>query len=216
MAERPVVEPRTRAEWRAWLQSNHATVQGVSVVYPRRGHAGPDDLDYESIVLEALCFGWIDSTAGVVDGQRVSLYVARRKRGGGWAATNKARVERLLADGLMAPAGITAVEQARADGSWTLLDAAEAAREPPDLEAALVRYPGARERWDAFPRSVRKQLIGWVDTARRPATRAARVEEIASLAAQGIRANEQRAAGGRANRPVAAPALPPEGSVASE
>ncbi|HEY5628032.1 MAG TPA: hypothetical protein VIR16_00845, partial [Candidatus Limnocylindrales bacterium] len=128
MAERAVIEPRTRAEWRAWLEANHATAQGVSVVYAKRRHAGPEDLDYEAIVLEALCFGWIDSTAGVVDERRVSLYVARRKRGSGWAATNKARVERLLAEGLMAPAGLAMVEQARADGSWTLLDAAEAAR----------------------------------------------------------------------------------------
>jgi uncharacterized protein YdeI (YjbR/CyaY-like superfamily) len=192
MAERPVVEPRTRAAWRTWLAANHAASQGALVVYPRRGHAGPDDLDYEAIVLEALCFGWIDSTAGVIDERRASLYVARRKRGGGWASTNKARIERLLAEGLMAPAGLAAVEQAQADGSWTLLDNAEAAREPPDLEAALERYPGARSKWDAFPRSTRKQLIGWIDKSKRPATRAARVEETSSLAAQGIRANEQR------------------------
>ncbi|HEY5629362.1 MAG TPA: YdeI/OmpD-associated family protein, partial [Candidatus Limnocylindrales bacterium] len=60
-------------------------------------------------------------------------------------------------------------------------------------------YPGARANWDGFSRSTRKQLIGWIDTAKRPATRAARVEETASLAAQGIRANEQRASGQPAN-----------------
>ncbi len=200
MEGRPVVEPQTRAAWRDWLETNHATTQGVWVVYRKRRHAGPEDLDYEAIVLEALCFGWIDSTAGVVDEHHASLYLARRKRRSGWAATNKARIERLLAEGLMAPAGLAMVEQARADGSWTLLDGAEAAREPPDLEAALERHAGARSNWDAFPRSTRKQLIGWIDTAKRPETRAARIEETASLAAEGVRANEQRAGRRRADR----------------
>ena len=192
MAGRPRIEPRDRAAWRAWLAANHAASPGVQVVYPKQRFAAPGDLDYESIVLEALCFGWIDSAAGVAEERRSSLLVSPRKRGSVWAASNKARIEALSAAGLLAPAGIAAVEQAQADGSWTRLDASEAAIEPPDLIAALERHPGARPQWDAFPRGTRKQLIGWIDVARRPETRAARIEETASLAARGIRANEER------------------------
>ena len=66
-------------------------------------------------------------------------------------------------------------------------DRAEAAEEPPDLAAALERHPGARDHWDAFPRGTRKMLIGWIDTAKRPATRAARIEATASTASRNER-----------------------------
>lgn len=189
MAERPTVEPATRSAWRAWLAANHTSSSGVWVVYPKRRFAGPDALDYEGIVLEALCFGWIDSRPGTVDERRTSLYVAPRKPGSGWASTNKARIELLTADGLMAPAGLAAVERAKADGSWTRIDGAEAAVEAPDLLAALDSHPGAHANWDAFPRGERKRIIQWIDTAKRAETRAARIEETATLAAQNIRAN---------------------------
>lgn len=184
MDGRATVEPATRADWRSWLVANHATKPGVWVVYPKVRHAGPAALDYEAIVLEGLCFGWIDSTAGRVDERRTRIWMAPRRRGSVWAASNKARVERLMAEGLMAPAGLAAVERAKADGSWTALDAAEALEEAPDLRGALDARPEARANWDAFAPSVRKMAIGWIDTARRPATRAARIEETVRLAAE--------------------------------
>jgi uncharacterized protein YdeI (YjbR/CyaY-like superfamily) len=196
MVERPTVEPGSRAAWRAWLEANHGAAPGVWVVHPKRRFAGPGDLDYEAIVLEALCFGWIDSVARRVDEQRTSLYVAPRKRRSGWAATNKARVERLIAEGLMAPAGLRAVEQAKADGSWTVLDASEAMAEPPDLRAALDADAVARARWDASPPSARKMAIGWIDMARRPETRAARIEEAVRAAAENRRVGPGAPRGG--------------------
>ena len=187
MDDRPRIEPASRAAWRAWLEANHATAPGAWVVYPRRRFAGPDDPGYDDLVEEALCFGWIDNRPGPVDQRRVSLYLAPRRPGSGWAASNKKRIERLAAGGLMAPSGLASVERAKADGSWTVLDRAEAGQEPPDLLAAFERHPGAREHWDAFPRGTRKMLIGWIDTAKRPPTRVARVEETATMAARNER-----------------------------
>jgi len=195
LEDRPIVEPATRADWRAWLAERHATERGAWVVYRKRKHAGPDDIDYEAIVLEALCFGWIDSTSGRVDEERTRLYVAPRKLGSIWAATNKARLERLEAEGLVAPAGRAVVDQAKADGSWTTLDAAEAGTEPPDLVEALARDDLARAHWDAFPASTRKMAIGWISVAKRPQTRAARVEAVVVSAAANDRTIGQRPAG---------------------
>ena len=183
MDDRPTVEPANRAEWRAWLAEHHASERGAWVVYPKRRHAGPEALDYEAIVLEALCFGWIDSTAGRVDEQRTRVYVAPRKRGSIWAATNKARLELLEAEGLMAAAGRAVLDQAKVDGSWTTLDAAEAGTAPPDLLEALARTGAALANWTAFPASARKMAIGWIDVAKRPATRASRIEAVARAAA---------------------------------
>ena len=189
MQERPTVEPQTRAEWRAWLEANHGAAPGVWVVFKRAATAGPGDPAYEALILEALCFGWVDSRPGAVDERRTKLYFAPRKPGSSWASSNKTRVEALAAAGLMAPAGLAAVARAKADGSWSRIDGSEAGIEPPDLHAALGRHPGAQTNWDAFPRGVRRAILQWVEQAKRPATRAARLEETASLAAQNIRAN---------------------------
>ncbi len=87
----------------------------------------------------------------------------------------------------MAEPGRRAVERARADGTWTALDAVEALEVPPDLAAALDALPPARAHWDAFPRSVRRGALERILTARRPETRAARIAEVARLAADNLR-----------------------------
>jgi len=101
--------------------------------------------------------------------------------------TNKARLILLEERGLMAEAGIRAVEVAKANGSWTVLDNAEALREPDDFVAALDADPVARAAWDAFPPSARKFGIGAIDAARRPETRAARIAKTVADAAAGKR-----------------------------
>lgn len=186
----PLVSADDRATWRAWLDANHATARGAWLVTWRRGH-GPV-LEYEAAVEEALCFGWVDSTAGRIDEARHKLYFAPRKPGSGWASTNKARIERLVADGRMAPAGIAAVERAKADGSWTFRDAIEAGTVPDDLAAALAEQPPAAANFDAFPKSARRMILVWIASAKRPETRAARVLEAATLAARNERANQPR------------------------
>jgi uncharacterized protein YdeI (YjbR/CyaY-like superfamily) len=186
----PLVEPADRDGWRAWLEANHATARGVWLVSfrPSTGRAA---FEYEAAVEEALCFGWIDSKGGRVDDQRTKLYFAPRNPGSGWARPNKERVERLMAAGRMAPAGIQTVETAKANGSWTLLDAVERLEVPADLGAALADRPPARANWDAFPPSARKTLLTWIVTAKRDETRARRVQEIAAAAQRNERANER-------------------------
>jgi uncharacterized protein YdeI (YjbR/CyaY-like superfamily) len=110
-------------------------------------------------------------------------------------------VARLEADGHMTPAGLAVVRAAQADGSWTRIDAAQALEVPPDLAAALAARPGARQHWDAFPPSTRRGILEWILQARRPATRARRVETTAAEAAANRRVNSRAspsAAGRRA------------------
>jgi uncharacterized protein YdeI (YjbR/CyaY-like superfamily) len=183
----PLLHADDRATWRAWLEANHATARGVWLV-TWRARAGRPFLDYEAAIEEALCFGWVDSTAGRVDDDRGKLYFAARKPRSMWAATNKARVERLLADGRMRPAGIAAVERAKADGSWTVLDGPERLEVPPDLAAALEGHPRAAANFGAFPPSARKMMLGWIAVAVRPETRAARIEKVAAAAGRNERA----------------------------
>ena len=92
----------------------------------------------------------------------------------------------------MAPAGLAKVEAAKADGSWAALDAVEALEIPSDLGRALAANPTAQRHWDAFPRSVKRGILEWINNAKKSETRARRVEETVTLAAENCRANQWR------------------------
>ena len=188
---RPMIDPPDRAAWRAWLATNHTRPTGVWVVMDRRG-TNPTQVDYESAVEEALCFGWIDSKVVKLDTRRTLQWFSPRRPGGTWARTNKARVERLTAAGLMTPAGLAVIEDAKRTGAWTILDDVENLVVPDDLAAAFAAAPPAQANWDAFSRSAKMFILTWIIQAKRPETRAARVAETARLAAVNEKANEPR------------------------
>lgn len=123
------------------------------------------------------------------------LWFAPRKPRTGWSRPNKERVERMLREGLMHPAGLAKVEQAKADGSWTSLDAIEDLQVPPDLERALAAYPRAAQHFLAFPRSAKRGILEWIQASRKAETRAVRVMETARLADRNQRANQWRRKG---------------------
>ena len=177
-------QPADRAAWRAWLAANHATAKGVWAVTYRRG-VGKPVVSYEDLVEEALCFGWIDSTGGTLDDERRMLRFTPRRRGSVWAKSNKERVERLIADGSMTPAGLRAIETAREDGSWDVLNDVDALVVPDDLAAALAGDAAAARGFGAMSASVRKPILFWVISAKRPETRARRIAEILRYVAVG-------------------------------
>jgi uncharacterized protein YdeI (YjbR/CyaY-like superfamily) len=189
MAEEILVHVETREQLREWLAANAASSPSVWLVTWRRPTGRPAP-SYDEIVEEALCFGWVDSTARTLDEERGALRLAPRKRGSGWARSNKTRVERLEQEGRMTDAGRAVIQRAKADGSWTLLDDVENLVVPDDLAAALAERPPAREHFDAFPRGVRRSILEWIAQAKRPETRGRRVEETATLAARNERANQ--------------------------
>lgn len=111
-----------------------------------------------------------------------------RKPRSTWSASNKARLERLIPAGLMTDRGLRAVEVARANGSWSALDAVDRLEVPDDLAAALDAEPAAREHFDRFPPSARRQLLWFVISAKRAETRSARIARVVDAAADGRRA----------------------------
>jgi len=178
------VHPATRTEWRMWLEQNHTRTEGVWLISFKKA-TGKPRVEYDEAVEEALCFGWIDSKGNKLDDERSMLYFAPRKPRTGWSKPNKERVEKLIAAGQMAPAGLAKVAAAKRDGSWNALDAIEALEIPPDLEQALAAHPMAKQYFDAFPRSVKRGILEWIASAKR-------IEETARLAAENKRANQWR------------------------
>jgi len=180
----PRVEPLSRAEFRAWLEANASSSAGIWLAVGKKG-GRVTTLRYEEAVEEALCFGWIDATVRRLDEDRFLQLFTPRKPGGNWAASNKARVERLIAEGLMTPAGFAAIERAKADGSWNRLTDVEALVMPDDLTEALAATPGAEQGFAKLAESGRKQLLYWIVSAKRDETRANRIEQTVAAAVEG-------------------------------
>ena len=188
-ADAEVLAPRDRNAWRRWLARHHDRPDGAWLLIKKKGGAAAG-VSYEDAVLEALCFGWIDSTAGSHDVDHYRLWLAPRKPRSGWSASNKRRVVELEAQGLLAAPGLEAIELAKRNGAWDALDASASLEVPKDLAAAFRRHRGSRGNWNRFPPSARKQILQWIGSAKRPETRARRVEETASLAAENVRAHQ--------------------------
>ena len=183
--------PPTLADWRAWLEANHTRPDGIWLITYRRA-TGKATFTYEQAVEEALCYGWIDGHTKTLDEERGMQWFAPRRAGSVWARSNKERVARLIADGRMTPAGQAKIDAAQADGTWALWDSVDSLAVPDDLAAALAGYPDARANFDAFPRSARHAILGWIAAAKRPETRAKRIAETARLAQDNVRANQPR------------------------
>lgn len=177
------LEPRTVEEWRTWLGEHHAQPQGVWLVSARK--AADRAFSYEESVLEALRVGWVDSTVKPVDDDRSMMWFAPRRRGSIWTRINKGRVARLEEAGLMEPAGAAAVAVAKQTGMWTLMDAVEDCVVPDDLATAFDQHPGSLEHWESWSPSAQKLILSWIVLAKRPETRAVRVETTAEKAARG-------------------------------
>jgi uncharacterized protein YdeI (YjbR/CyaY-like superfamily) len=179
----PLLEVRDRADLRAWLAANHATSPPVQLAIGKKG-TSVTSLTYEDAVEEGLCFGWIDSTTHTLDADRMTVLFSRRKPGSTWSRSNKERVERLAAEGRMAPAGLAAVAAAKANGAWSSLDDVEALVVPEDLAVALAADPGARRAWEAASASQRKMSLYWIGSAKQQETRSRRVSQVVRAAAE--------------------------------
>jgi uncharacterized protein YdeI (YjbR/CyaY-like superfamily) len=183
------IHPLTIGQWRNWLENHHQRGTGVWLISFKKANGLPR-FEYSEAVEQALCFGWVDSKPAKLDDQRSMLWFAPRKPTSAWSAINKARVERLIKARQMHPAGLAAVDQAKANGRWHALDGVEALETPPDLLLAFESYPAAKTLFDAFPRSAKRGILEWIMQAKTPPTRARRIEETARLAARNIRANQ--------------------------
>lgn len=177
------IESTDRAAFRRWLEENHATERAVWLVFWKKG-SGRQSIEWSDAVDEALCFGWIDSKVQSLDEQRYRQYWTVRKPGSVWSRINKEKIAELVASGLMAPAGLAAVERAQQDGSWTILDGPEAGIVPDDLAKAMDGA-GARATYDSFTIGAQKAILTWLVTAKRDTTRNNRIAKTIEALAQG-------------------------------
>lgn len=170
-----------RASWREWLSENHESCDSIWLIFHKK-HSPTTSIDYESSVLEALCFGWIDSKVQRIDDFTYRQYFSKRKPAGNWNGVNKQRVATLRREGLMTEAGEAAIAVAKENGAWEFLDDVEAMVVPDDLAAALDS--DARKNFDAFSNTKKQAILYWIKEAKRDATRANRIGKTAEAAAR--------------------------------
>jgi uncharacterized protein YdeI (YjbR/CyaY-like superfamily) len=177
------ISPKNRHEWREWLQENHDKKQSVWLIYYKK-KSNILTVTYTEAVDEALCFGWIDSKAKPLDEEKYMQFFSRRKAKSVWSRINKGKIERLINEGLMTTAGYHIIEIAKQNGSWTILDEAEALTIPKDLEEAFQERPNAENYFSGLSRSDKRNILQWLVLAKKQETRQKRISEIAELADQ--------------------------------
>lgn len=178
--------PASQQEWRLWLQNNHKATQSVWLIYYKKG-SGRRTLTWSEAVDEAICFGWIDSTARPIDENTFMQFFCRRKLGSVWSKINKEKVKRLIENESMTEAGFKSIETAKQNGSWVILDEVEELKIPRDLSRQFTMHPGSKKYFMSLSRSVKKSILQWLVLAKLPATREKRISEIALLAAQQLK-----------------------------
>lgn len=182
---------KDRKVWRSWLRKNSIKEKSVWLILYKKG-ASIKSITYAEAVEEALCFGWIDSKPNKRDDQSFYQFFAQRNPKSNWSKINKDRVEKLIEDGLMTATGLAIIEQAKQNGAWTSLDDIESLKIPSDLQQLLSVNKRAAKYFEAFPKSVKKGILEWIQNARTNVTREKRIEETVRLAAENIRANQYK------------------------
>lgn len=184
--EYKTTHPKTRTQWRRWLERNHASSPGIWMIYYKQ-QSGKRNFSYSDAVEEALCFGWIDSLPRKLDEERAMLKFTPRKPKSVWSQLNKTRVEQLIKAGLMTASGLGKIEQAKKNGSWNTLNTSNFHTDsnslPDDLQKAFAKSKKALANFNNFSASYRRQFLFWIDSAKRPETRTGRIRQTVLMSA---------------------------------
>jgi len=189
----PELVVRDVAAWRRWLGRNHAKAPGVGLILAKSGTVSPTTLRYGDALEEALCYGWIDGQGQRRDETTYRVRFTPRRRRSQWSKRNCAIAERLIAEGRMHAAGVAEIERAKADGRWAAAYAGPAAiRVPPDLERALQAQARAKAMFARLTSQNRFAILYRIHGAKRPETRARRIETFVAMLARGETIYPQR------------------------
>jgi len=179
------------AAWRAYLDGTDA--DGVWLVLAKKGTTEPTKLSYAEALEEALCFGWIDGQVRRRDEVTYRQRFTPRRTRSVWSKRNVAHAERLVAEGRMTPAGLTAIERAKADGRWEAAYAGPATIQvPPELAAALAGEPKASAMFETLTSQNRYAILHRLALAKRPETRTRRIEQFVAMLARGETIHPQK------------------------
>ena len=191
--ELPELTVADSSDWRRWLGEHHADSSGVRLVLAKKGGTSSTRLTYAQAVDEALSHGWIDGQGGKRDDTTWLVRFTPRRKRSPWSKRNTGIIERLIAEGRMHAAGLAEVERAKADGRWDSAYAGSRDIEvPEDLTAALAADPAAKAMFATLSAVNRYAVLYRIHAAKRPETRARRIDEFVAMLARGETVYAQR------------------------
>ncbi len=151
-----------RKDWRSWLSKNHSKEKEIWLIYYKKA-SGKPRIPYNDAVEEALCFGWIDSTAKAIDDEKYAQRFTPRRKGSQFSQANREKVREMIARKKMTKAGLDAIAHAF-DLSK---DHPEKFRISPDIMKAFKKDDEAWENFQKFPTRYQRTRIGFVESRRR-------------------------------------------------
>ena len=183
--EAPLLLFETPEAWEAWLEEHHTEQAGVWLKTAKK-NSGFTSIAHGEALEVALCFGWLDGQVRRIDEQFFKQKWVPRRRRSTWSKINCAKAEELIAAGRMRPSGLAEVERAKADGRWeAAYDAPSTATVPDDLRAALDASPAAATAFAGLSGQNRYAILHRLMTARKPETRARRIETFVAMLERG-------------------------------
>ena len=177
---------KSRNEWRKWLEKNSETEKSVWLIFYNK-LSKTKSVPYEEAVEEGLCFGWIDSVKYKRDDESSYQYFSPRKLKSNWSKSNRDRVKKLTEAGLMTESGQKLIDHAKKSGTWHALVQVENSVIPEDLQKLFNKNKTAQKHFKAFSNSVKRMILEWILSAKRPETRAKRIEETVNLASKNLK-----------------------------
>lgn len=179
--------PRNAQSWRRWLETNHAAVSEVWVIFYKKPaqRPGRPTLTYGQAVEQGVCFGWIDGLKRRLDDERYAHRFTPRKPDSRWSESNRERLARMRERGLMSPAGENAVAASIRSGAWEKSASSAPVEAPAELLAAIDADEEVRAGWAALSRGQQRRYEVWVGMAKRDETRARRLGESLALLRRG-------------------------------
>lgn len=180
MIIKPELYFKNDVEWRNWLLENYDSSNGVYLIFYKVENEEAS-MRWEEAVKVALCFGWIDATVKSLGNGKRRQYFCKRKQKSIWSAVNKKHIKSLVANNLMHKSGLAAINIAKENGSWTILDDVEKGIISEDLQLEFAKNKTAFTNFNNFAPSYRKSYLYWLKQAKREATRQKRITEIIQL-----------------------------------
>jgi uncharacterized protein YdeI (YjbR/CyaY-like superfamily) len=175
------------ADFRSWLENNHA-VSGGFWLRIFKATSGEKSVTYAEALDQALCFGWIDGQKQKGDEQSWLQKFTPRRAKSGWSKINTDHADRLIKAGVIFPAGLAAIEAAKADGRWAAAYSSPRNANPPeDFLKELAKNKKAKAFFDSLNRANVYAIVYRLQTAKKPETRAKRMKAILAMLDQGIK-----------------------------
>jgi len=175
-----IISFATPKDFSQWLKVNHSTESELWVKIFKIKTRIPS-VTWDDVVIEALCWGWIDGVKKSIDDQAYLQRVTPRKARSNWSKRNREHVERLINEGRMMESGLVHVRAAQEDGRWESAYTASEMKVPADFLAALDCNPRAKQYFATLTKSSHYVIANGLTSAKKQETRQRRFAKFIDM-----------------------------------